>query len=78
MTSTITSKGQLTIPKKIRKQLHLHTGDKVEFVLDEKGGILLLPVTVSVTKLKGIVPKPKKTVSLDEMKKAIEKEGSKL
>ena len=36
MQATITSKGQITIPKKLRDHLHLNTGDKVEFVLDKK------------------------------------------
>jgi antitoxin PrlF len=33
--STITSKGQLTVPQEIRKRLGLATGDRVEFVVDE-------------------------------------------
>jgi len=36
MQATITSKGQITIPKKLRNHLNLSTGDKVEFVLDKK------------------------------------------
>ena len=35
MQATITSKGQITIPKKLRNNLHLNAGDKVEFVLDK-------------------------------------------
>nr|MBC8379657.1 AbrB/MazE/SpoVT family DNA-binding domain-containing protein [Planctomycetota bacterium] len=30
--ATLTSKGQVTIPKTVRNSLHLHAGDKVEFV----------------------------------------------
>lgn len=33
--STITSKGQLTIPQEIRKRLGLETGDRVEFVVED-------------------------------------------
>jgi antitoxin PrlF len=33
--STITSKGQLTVPHEIRKRLGLETGDRVEFVVEE-------------------------------------------
>ena len=33
--STITSKGQLTVPQEIRKRLGLQTGDRVEFVMEE-------------------------------------------
>lgn len=33
--STISSKGQLTVPQEIRKRLGLETGDRVEFVVEE-------------------------------------------
>jgi len=33
--STMTSKGQLTVPQEIRKRLGLEVGDRVEFVVEE-------------------------------------------
>ena len=36
--ATLTSKGQLTIPKAIRDALGLHEGDQVRFELDESSG----------------------------------------
>jgi antitoxin PrlF len=33
--STISSKGQLTVPQEIRKRLGLETGDRVEFVVED-------------------------------------------
>jgi len=33
MYATITSKGQITLPKALREQLHLSPGDRVEFML---------------------------------------------
>lgn len=33
--STISSKGQVTVPQEIRKRLGLQTGDRVEFVVEE-------------------------------------------
>ena len=36
-TATITSKGQITLPREIRDHLHFHTGDKVRFLEDETG-----------------------------------------
>ncbi len=75
MITTLTSKGQITLPKAIRDKLDLQTGDKVEFFVDDEGNITLMPVTASITKLKGMVPKPATPVSLDKMQKAIEKQG---
>jgi antitoxin PrlF len=33
--STISSKGQVTVPQEIRKRLGLEAGDRVEFVVEE-------------------------------------------
>ena len=52
-TATLTSKGQITIPKKIREQLLLHTGDKLDFTLTEAGDVLLRPVTRHVNEVFG-------------------------
>ena len=71
MQTTITSKGQVTVPKPIRDKLHLKPGDKVDFMLDEDGGVRVVPVTASVTQLKGMVPRPGYPVSLADMDKAI-------
>ena len=71
MQTTITSKGQVTVPKAIREHLHLRPGDKLDFLLDEKGGLRVEPVTEPVTALKGMLPKPQRTVTLAEMEQAI-------
>ena len=70
MQTTITSKGQVTLPKPIRDQLHLRPGDKIDFTL-EGDGLRVTPVTASVTQLKGMVPKPTAPVSLEEIDAAI-------
>ncbi len=41
--SRISSKGQVTIPQKVRKKLGLRTGDWVDFV-DERGETILRPI----------------------------------
>jgi len=70
MSVTITSKGQVTIPKAIRNKLHLKTGDKLEFVLHQNS-VEFIPISGSVRDLKGMVARPDKAVSLDEMDRAI-------
>lgn len=69
--ATITSKGQITIPKDIRALLDLHSGDKINFVVEESGEVRFLPATQDVSTLKGIVTKPEKAVSVDDMKATI-------
>lgn len=76
MQATITSKGQITVPKAVRDRLHLNPGDKIEFLVDEDGTVRVIPVTASLRQLKGMVPKPDRVVSLDEMESAIEQGAS--
>ena len=71
MQTTITSKGQVTVPKPIRDRLHLRPGDKLDFLLDEGNRLRVEPVTAPVTRLKGILPKPARPVTLEEMEDAI-------
>ena len=72
MFTTITSKGQLTLPKKIRDILNLRPGNKVEFIMDRQGNVKMVPVKSTLKELKGMVPLPKKTISLEEMQMVIE------
>jgi AbrB family looped-hinge helix DNA binding protein len=41
MTTTLTSKGQVTIPKKVRDALHLQPGNTVEFAVNASGEVVL-------------------------------------
>ncbi|MCA9453328.1 MAG: AbrB/MazE/SpoVT family DNA-binding domain-containing protein [Nitrospiraceae bacterium] len=74
--ATLTSKGQITLPKKIREQLKLQPGDRVEFLVGTDGRITVWPVTSDVTILKGLIPKPKQPVTLEAMRAAIKQRGS--
>ncbi|MBH0187471.1 MAG: AbrB/MazE/SpoVT family DNA-binding domain-containing protein [Nitrospira sp.] len=67
-TSTVTSKGQTTIPKEIRDHLHLKPGDRVEFVTDEDGRVVLLAATVDVAEL-AVMLKNKKKIRLSRISK---------
>lgn len=69
--STLTSKGQTTIPAVIRKELRLNSGDKLHFIV-EGDHMLVIPAKRSIKDLKGIIPTPSKALSLDEMEKAIQ------
>lgn len=67
----LTSKGQITLPKAIREYLELHTGDKVEFIIDLTGQVLISPKTIDIKDAFGMI-KTKKTVSIEEMNKTIQ------
>ena len=70
MEATLSSKNQATIPKQVREFLHLQPGDRFKFFLQPDGAVVILPKT-PVSKLKGILPKRKKPVSIEEMNAAV-------
>jgi antitoxin PrlF len=71
-TATLTSKGQVTIPKAVRDALHLSMGDKVEFTLSTEGEAILRPVTRRVDEVFGLLHKPgRRTATVEEMDAAI-------
>ena len=73
MEATLTSKGQVTIPKAVRDALHLRTGDRLDFILEADGTVRVMPITGSVKRLKGMLPKPPRALTLGEMDDAIAK-----
>lgn len=73
LVSTVTQKGQVTIPKTLRDNLRLVTGDKVEFSLNERGEVVIKPVTRKVAEVAGLLSKYQKPqpVSIEAMDQAI-------
>jgi antitoxin PrlF len=69
MESALTIKGQATIPKAIRKHLHLEPGDQIKFFVHPDGSVVILP-KVSTSTLKGIVGVKAQRVSLHGMESA--------
>ena len=70
--ATLTSKGQVTIPKAVREHLGLDTGARVDFVIDSDGTVMLRPVTRHVNELAGLLQRPgRRVVSLAEMDAAV-------
>jgi len=52
LSATLTSKGQTTIPKRVRDFLHLHPGNQIDFILEGEGKVIIRPATLDVTHLK--------------------------
>ena len=72
VTATLTSKGQLTLPKSVRDSLRLHTGDRVALIVHGDVDAVLTPVTKSVDEVFGRLHSPAQTRrSIDEMRAAV-------
>ena len=72
--STLTSKGQTTIPKEVRDHLKLQSGDQIDFLIRPDGTVVLRPAKLDVRELKGILHrKNMNAVSIDAMNEAVRK-----
>ena len=71
-TGTLTSKGQITIPKEIRRYLRLETGHRIDFCVDDQGRVVLKTRNGDIRTLKGSVrSRRRRAPSVDEMNAAI-------
>ena len=73
VTATLTSKGQLTIPKSVRDVLRLRAGDRVTFVVHDTEAVMK-PVSKSVDAVFGSLHRPGMSKrSVEEMDAAVAK-----
>lgn len=73
-TSTLTSEGQVTIPKEIRDRLGLKEGDRLAIELDDQGRVVLRPeLRNPLGRLPGLLRHlvPERPVTIEEMDEAI-------
>jgi len=71
MESSITVKGQATIPKAVRDYLHLKPGDRVKFFMHPDGSVVLLP-KIPVSRLRGMLKsRLGRPVTIEAMDEAI-------
>jgi len=73
--ATLTSKGQITIPKKVREHLGIEPGDRVSFNIGSEGDVTVEPETVDVRSLRGML-EARRRVSLQAMESAIRRGAS--
>ena len=67
----MTSKGQITVPKDVRLKLGLKPGDRIRFLLEADGRVRLMPANRDISELMGILPKPRRALSIEEMDEAM-------
>jgi antitoxin PrlF len=73
----ITSKGQITIPVRIRAALGISAGDRVEFVELDKQQVMMVPATRSVRELNGMFRgRRSKPLTIEKMDEVIAKRAS--
>lgn len=71
MIATVTSKGQVTVPGELRDKLGIRPGSKLDFTLRADGHLEVQVINASWKELEGMLPKPVRPLSLEEMEAAI-------
>lgn len=72
ITATITSKGQITIPKAVRNLLRLQKGDRVSFVVHDETEAVMKPLARSVDDVFGtLYDKRQPALKIDDMNQAV-------
>ena len=69
--SKITSKGQITVPKRVRETLALQPGDRMSFVIHDDGTVTVEAETVDLPSLRGMVKPRGRHVSIEQMNDAV-------
>jgi AbrB family looped-hinge helix DNA binding protein len=70
--ATMTSKGQITVPKDVRDELHLVPGSKVMFVRIGPGHVRIVPRTGKLEDLFGILHRPgQRALTIEEINEGI-------
>jgi len=77
-TSTLSTKGQITIPQSVRKALGLQAGDRVDFVQEEAGAYKVIALRKDAKALRGrFAGRVSRPVSIEQMADAIAAEATK-
>ncbi|ENA27501.1 AbrB/MazE/SpoVT family DNA-binding domain-containing protein [Pseudomonas luteola] len=76
-TSTVTSKGQVTIPAHVREELHLDPGTRIQWVKVAPNTYQVIAATLDVTELAGMLAGGDVKLTIEEMNEAIVNEGAK-
>ena len=69
----MTSKGQITVPKDVRLKLNLKPGDRVLFIVEDDGAVRIRAVNKDISSLIGILPRPKRAATIEEIEEAIQR-----
>lgn len=69
--ATVMSRGQVTLPVEVRRRLGIRAGTRLEFIVKDDERLEVVRVGGSVRELRGLLPRPRRKLSFDEMEAAI-------
>lgn len=73
--ATITSKGQITVPKHVREILGVRPGDRLAFRVRGDGTVVVEAETVDLRALRGAVRPEVKGITIEQMNETIRRSG---
>jgi antitoxin PrlF len=73
--TTLASKGQMTLPKEIRDRLILKAGDRLE-VSTDGDYVIMTPSTLDIDDLCQVLPEPKHAATVDEIDSEIRRRAA--
>lgn len=71
MIATVTAKGQVTLPAAARRRLGIKPGTRLTILVIDEERLEIIPIADSIASLKGMLPKPEKALSVEDMQRAI-------
>jgi antitoxin PrlF len=69
--STLTRNGQVTIPSKIRAYLNLRAGDKIEFLIQPDGNVMMVARNIDIRELAGMLAPAPRRLTIAQMDNAV-------
>jgi antitoxin PrlF len=74
--ASVTSKGQITLPKEVREALGVRTGDRVAFRAGSDGRYVIEAETLDLWAIKGAIKPRRQGVTIEDMKRAVRRRGA--
>jgi len=75
--ATVTSKGQVTIPKRIREKLGIDAGTEIEFILEDDGSVRVRPKKPAMERLRDVKESlSKHDIDVEQMRRESKSEWS--
>lgn len=70
--ATVTTKGQVTIPKAVREQLELREGDRIDFIVNDSGEAVIRRVSRSTEEVRGMLAhRARAPLTVEQMDEAV-------